>query len=98
MYLYDNNYRYLYDNTYRYLYDNTYRYLMTIPMGTFMTIPMGTFMTIPMGTFMTISHSRLLIMGNVPDKNIRQNQNTRFMLKNVLPQIVPFMRWRGKIL
>jgi hypothetical protein len=31
-------------------------------------------------------------MGNVVDKNRRENENTHFMFSNFFPKIAPFMR------
>jgi hypothetical protein len=43
-------------------------------------------------TFLIISRSVLLIMRNVSDNNWRGNQNTHFVVSNLFPKIVPFMK------
>jgi hypothetical protein len=43
-------------------------------------------------TFSIISRSVLLRMKNVSGKSRRETRNTRFMLNNVFPEILPFMR------
>ena len=47
-------------------------------------------------TFLIICRSVLLRMRNVSDKSCRENQNTHFMLSNVLSKIMSFMRKCGK--
>jgi hypothetical protein len=41
---------------------------------------------------MTVSRKILLRMGNISNKSCSENQNTHFMLSNIFPKIVPFMR------
>jgi len=36
-------------------------------------------------------------MRNVADKICRPNQGTHFILNNFFPEIVPFVRWCGKM-
>jgi hypothetical protein len=42
-----------------------------------------------------IAHSVLLRIRNVLGKSCRENQNTYFMFDNILPKIVPLMRYCG---
>jgi hypothetical protein len=43
-------------------------------------------------TFITITCWILFIMRNISNRSCRANQNTHFMISNVCPKIVPFMR------
>ena len=43
-------------------------------------------------TFMTIFRWIIFRMRNVSHKNCRESQNTHFMLNNLFPRVVPFMR------
>jgi hypothetical protein len=43
-------------------------------------------------TFMTISCRILFRMRNVLDKSCGENQNIYFILNNIFPKIVPFIR------
>ena len=47
---------------------------------------------------MIISRSVLLRMRNVSGKSCRENQNTHFVLNNIFPKIVPFVRhWKNTV-
>ena len=46
-------------------------------------------------TFLIISRSVLLKIKNVSGQSCRENENTHFVLSNIFPKTVPFMRKCG---
>jgi len=50
------------------------------------------YFTLDKYTFITISHSVLLRMRKVSDKNCRESRNTRFMFIKFLSKVMQFIR------